>query len=221
MLNRLLDLIAPEDCLECQSEGSVWCELCRLQYEPLPSRCFLCHKQTTNYQTCKTCYAKTNLKTVYVYGEYCGINKSLIYALKFNCKRHAAKPISSSMAQLLPYFVNSPVIVNIPTAPNRARQRGFDHTQMLAKELAKQTNLNYKKLLVRTNSLRQVGAKRQQRINQIKDSFRLKVNSGIVPEHIILVDDVVTTGATLSEATKILKQAGVKKVNSLVFAYSK
>ncbi len=221
MLNRLLDLIAPEDCLECRSEGSIWCELCRLQYEPLPSRCFLCHKQSINYQTCKTCYTKTTLKTVYVYGEYNGINKSLINALKFDCKRHAARPIASSMAQLLPYFVDSPVIVNVPTAPNHARQRGFDHTQMLAKELAKQTNLNYKKLLVRTNSLRQVGAKRHQRISQIKDSFRLKGNSGMVPERIILVDDVVTTGATLSEATRVLKQAGVKQVDALVFAYSK
>lgn len=221
MLNRLLNLIAPEVCLECGEEGSIWCELCRLQYEPLPSRCFLCHKQTQDYQTCKTCYSKTNLKTVYVYGEYSDINKLVIKSLKFKCKRHTAEPIAKSMAQLLPYYSSKPIFVNVGSSPRRTRQRGFDHTLVLAKELAKQTGADYAKLLIRNNDLRQVGAKRHLRTAQIKGAFRLKMQSKNLPDHIILVDDVVTTGATLAEATKTLKQAGAKRVDAITFAYSK
>lgn len=221
MLNRVLDLIAPEVCLECNNEGSVWCDPCRLQYEPLPSRCFICHKQTKNYQTCKNCYSKTRLRSVYIFGEYSGLNKNLIKALKYGNKRHASLPIAKAMAQTLPYFANLPTVVNVPTSPSRVRQRGFDHTQTLAKELAKQLDAKYLRLLVRNNDLRQVGATRKQRISQISGAFRLKAYLNTVPEHIILVDDVITTGATLAEATRVLKQAGVKQVDALVFAYSK
>lgn len=220
MINTLLNIIAPESCIECNQEGLFWCDWCRLQHETLPSRCFMCHAQTSNYQVCSKCRHKTPLNAVYVFGEYKDVNKKLIMALKFDCKRHVAKNIALSMIEILPYFVELPVLVPIPSSPTRVRQRGFDHTQVMAKELAKLGSLPMSKLLVRNNDLRQVGASRHLRKKQITGAFRLKQSFKSLPKHIILVDDVITTGATLSEATKTLKQAGVKKVDAITFAYS-
>lgn len=220
MINKLLDIIAPEACLECGNEGSIWCEWCRLQNDPLPSRCFICHKQTNNFSTCTTCYKKTKLSSVYVFGEYKNLNKQLVSALKYDCKRHVAMPIASCMSGLLPYFNNPPTLVHVPSSTNHVRQRGFDHTTAITKELIKQTKYLHANLLFRTNNIRQVGASQQQRINQIKGAFRHRRIIKDIPKHVILVDDVVTTGATLSEASKVLKQAGVKRVDAIVFAYS-
>lgn len=91
----------------------------------------------------------------------------------------------------------------------------------LVKEVAKLSGLPHRNVLARTNDLRQVGASKKQRQEQIQGAFRLKRSRKEIPEHVILVDDVITTGATLSEAAKILKDAGVKQVDALTFVYSK
>lgn len=221
MLNNLLDIIAPEICIECGQEGSIWCEWCRLQHDPLPSRCFICHAQTENYVVCQKCRQKTGLRATYVFGEYKDINKQLITALKFDCKRHVAASIASSMAETLPYFNAPPTLMHVPSSPSRVRQRGFDHTLVIAKELAKQSKFPRADILARTNDIRQVGATRKQRSKQIEGAFRLKRIIKEVPKHVILIDDVVTTGATLSEAARVLKCAGVKRVDAITFAYSK
>ena len=222
IISYILDLFAPEYCLECGAEGFIWCDYCRLSHEPIPSRCFVCHKQTANFATCASCRNKTGLKAVYVYGEYKNLYKNLIVKFKFSSKRHAHKPIARAMADVLPFCPSKAItFVPIPSSPTRARQRGFDHTVLLAKELSKIKNQNFANLLIRTNDIQQVGSNKKVRQTQIKDSFRLKRVIERLPEHVVLVDDVVTTGATLSEATRTLKKAGVKKIDAIVFAYSK
>lgn len=221
MIQTLLDIIAPESCLECGTEGLIWCEWCRLQHDPLPSRCFNCHAQTDNCATCAKCWSKYGLGSVYVFGEYKELNKQLITSLKFECKRHTAVVLSHVLLDLLPYFDEVPTLVYIPSVLSHVRQRGFDHTALITKHLAKLGQIPQANLLARTNNVSQVGASKQKRKEQIKDAFRLRLSAKKLPKHVILVDDVVTTGATLSEASKVLKKAGVKRVDAIVFAYSK
>lgn len=116
---------------------------------------------------------------------------------------------------------HKPTLIAVPSSPLRVRQRGFDHSVTLVKEVAKLSGLPHRNVLARTNDLRQVGASKKQRQEQIQGAFRLKRSRKEIPEHVILVDDVITTGATLSEAAKILKDAGVKQVDALTFVYSK
>lgn len=222
ILTRILDFIAPEVCLECNSEGIIWCDNCRLQYDPLPSRCFLCHSITKDHKVCIKCRKNTKLNSVYVYGEYKDINQQLIKAFKFGYKRHVGLPIAKSMANILPYYPPSEEVflVPIPTIPSHIRQRGFDQTVILANELSKQTGLKVENILRRTTNIHQVGSNRSLRKLQIEGSFKYKLGGSGIPSHVILVDDVVTTGATLSEATKVLKENGVKKVDAVSFCYT-
>jgi ComF family protein len=176
---------------------------------------------TTDYATCSSCKAQTAIKRLYVFAEYTDINKEAIRALKFGSKRHMALPIARQLADLLPVLPSSTIVTSVPTAPVRVRQRGFDHTKHIAKQVAKIKNLSYQTTLMKTNNNRQVGAGRDLRTKQAIGSYRLVSGDKIAGKRVLLIDDVITTGATLSECTKLLGAAGAKSVECAVFAYSK
>jgi predicted amidophosphoribosyltransferase len=106
----------------------------------------------------------------------------------------------------------------VPTVPSHIRERGFDHAALLTKELAKLRGWHYEPLLVRQNNGQQHGATKITRQVQIKDALRSVAVNSTKDQHVLLVDDVATTGATLSECTKALRKAGVTRIDAIVFA---
>ncbi|MCA9323620.1 ComF family protein [Candidatus Saccharibacteria bacterium] len=106
----------------------------------------------------------------------------------------------------------------IPTAPSRVRQRGFDHALHITKRLSRHTKVPYQQLLRRHTNVRQLGASRLNRIRQMEREFEAIKQGEIKGKHVILVDDVFTTGATLSAAAKVLRKAGARRVSAVVFA---
>lgn len=221
MLSLFLNVIAPDDCIQCGIEGSTLCGWCRLDIEQLPSRCFKCHAQTTDFNTCKLCRRATGLNRVVVCHEYKDTSKSLVTALKFESKREAVKPIAETMNEQIPYLPNVQLITCVPTASQRVRQRGFDHMILIAKELGRLRGLPYSTLLRRKNNSRQVGSTRNERLKNAQSAYTTKPNAEISGKEILLIDDVVTTGATLSACVKELKRGGARRVHTAVFAYSK
>ena len=158
---------------------------------------------------------------MYVTTEYKEWAKDLVNALKFKSMRQASTPIARIMAEQLPYFDRVTLIVPLPTAPKRVRQRGFDHTGYIAREISKITNLKYLKILRKTDNRRQVGATRKQRLIQAKESYTVIKPKDVRGRDILLVDDVATTGASLGAAVRALKDAGAKSVRAAVFSYTK
>jgi predicted amidophosphoribosyltransferase len=98
------------------------------------------------------------------------------------------------------------------------RERGFDHARLLAKQIANGLNAEYSPALTRLGQSQQVGAKRFQRLNQQAGNYRVRQPLIVRGRNVLLVDDVVTTGATLKAATKALRQAGAAHVDALIFA---
>lgn len=122
------------------------------------------------------------------------------------------------MAALLPQFEPGFIIVPVPTATSRVRQRGYDQATVLARRLARKQRLPYARLLARLGQAHQVGAGRAERVSHLKDAFRAIRVAHIQGAHILLIDDVCTTGATLESAARTLRAAGAKRVDALVFA---
>lgn len=118
----------------------------------------------------------------------------------------------------IPYIGKDTIVVPVPTATKRVRQRGFDHAALTAKAYAAQEGLLFMPALVRIGQTRQVGASKKQRHEQLQGAFRVVSPKRIKAEHILLLDDVLTTGATLEAAARVLKQAGAKTVSAAVFA---
>lgn len=219
IVERIISIVAPFDCISCGAEGSLFCAWCAPDAcLPLPERCYRCHKLSQDSRTCTSCRSKSPLKAVWVATEYEGLAKDLIHKLKFERASAAAQPIAKVMAEVLPYLSERTIITHVPTASSRYRQRGYDQAELIAKELAKLKRVRYMPLVGRVGQTRQVGAKRATRLVQLQGAFRPKAIHSILDAEILLVDDITTTGVTLESAAKVLKAAGAKRIYATVFA---
>lgn len=217
LTEKIVGVLAPFDCLGCGSEGSLMCNDCSTLACPLvPSRCYLCRTSTTQFAVCASCKRRSSLKHVWVSTELVGLARRLLHVYKFERAQAASIQISYFMSQL-PAAADS-IIVSVPTASSRVRERGYDHASLLAKELARLAGRPYASSLHRLNQTRQVGTKRSERLSQLRGMLRVSRDSRIRGASILLVDDVVTTGATLEEAARVLKTAGAKTISAIVFA---
>lgn len=217
-IERILDVIAPVTCVSCGQEGALICLECSETISTLPSICYVCGRATKNYKPCTNCIGKNLPQHVWIYSEYVELIKEIIHQYKFESTRSAAQTIAGLIDETLPYFVDKPLITYVPTASSRRRLRGFDQSALLAKELAKIRKYNYASLLARQTQIRQLGSSREERKRQLKGAFRPINKHFIAGRHILLVDDVVTTGATIEACTKELLKAGALQVNAIVFA---
>jgi competence protein ComFC len=216
MLDSLISLIAPHHCYGCGGVGRVLCTLCaETQIIPSASRCYRCHKASKQFQVCPKCRASVALQHVWIASMHEGLAKDVLQALKFHRARAAATDIAICLDRLLPILPEDLIVCHIPTANKRIRQRGYDQSSLIASALARRRGYAHSSLLLRLTSSRQLGVGRSERFKQAQNAFSVKA----LPKgaHILLVDDVTTSGATLEAASKLLKQAGAKTVDACVF----
>ncbi len=219
VFDKLAGLVAPHVCIGCGLEGEVLCKTCQFNFhEPLVPRCAGCTTLTDNFRTCDSCRSWLTPYAVYVCGIYEGANERLIKSYKFEYQRQAASAIVSIMNDVIPPLSDDIVLCCVPTAPSRIRERGFDHAQLLVNELGKLRDWEAMRLLSRKTNRRQVGSSRADRIEHMKSEFMVSNKEFVAGKTILLIDDVMTTGASLSAASKILKSAGAKRVYAAVFA---
>lgn len=162
---------------------------------------------------------------VYVATEYSGVYEQLLAAYKFRFQRQAAESIAQIMLDIpSARFPLNSLLIPMPTAPSRVRNRGFDHTKLIAKIWLRRLNPTVKKqiqvlcALKRTSNNRQVGSTREERIQQVRSEFFVDDPSTVIGRSCIVLDDVTTTGASLAAAAKALKSAGAARVYGIVFA---
>lgn len=142
-----------------------------------------------------------------------GVARDLVSALKFRRLLPVAELIADRIHWLAPAELLSGTIVPVPTARLRSVARGFDPAAEIAAALAEQTKLPLQSCLVRRGGGRQVGKRRAQRIGHPP----LIRPRGEVPRSTLLIDDVLTTGATLSSCAQALRQAGAVRVVAITF----
>ena len=220
ILEKLSSLYAPFTCMGCDDEvDRLLCDTCVLHIARVPSRCYLCRTTTRNYQICSRCRTKTPLQAVAVWGCHDGFVKELVHRAKYERAFAGLREIADHMIELLPFVKSDDmVIVPVPTASSRVRERGYDQAVVLAKYIAKHSALPYSRSLVRLNQAHQVGATRTERKRHVFDAFRVRSGQFLGAKNILLIDDVCTTGATLEEAARCLKAAGAKSVRAIVFS---
>lgn len=151
--------------------------------------------------------------------QFSGVIEKLIKALKYQSVIDAGR----FCGRLLYEYVSFPpteAIVCVPIHAKRMNERGFNQAAVIAQTLATACNVPFQPLLIRTiHGSNQARVKtKQDRQSHVAGHFALNPSTTAIPKSVLLVDDVFTTGSTLNECAKVLKQHGVKIVIGLAVA---
>ena len=191
-----------------------------------PEECFLCRKETS--VLCDECLSKLSYAAytpapciISLYSFKDERVKKLIHASKYFHRKDILLRLSEKLAEKVKQEQDSFVcIIPIPMPKLRALRRGYNHTEVLAQELSKHLMIpvSTKTLIRKTSKKRQVETtSRKERLSNQKHAF--SVTGALLGTHILLVDDVTTTGATLLEARKVLLASGAKTVTGITIAH--
>jgi predicted amidophosphoribosyltransferase len=142
------------------------------------------------------------------------VARSLVTALKFRRLLRVADLMADRIRWLAPSDLLSGTIVPVPTVPLRTALRGFDPAAELAVALAERTQLPVRPCLARRGAGRQRGRRRAERVGHPP---QIRITAG-VPRSVLLVDDVLTTGATLASCAQALRSAGSVRIAAVTFA---
>lgn len=220
VLEKIIAVVAPHLCIVCQKEGKLICIQCLEELEAANKLCYRCLKASPGGYTCPGCWTELRPTRLWAAALYNGTAKELVRVIKFSRGQGGCEQLAESMASLLELarLPSDVLLVPVVTANQRKRQRGYDQAVLIARHLAKLTGLGQYNVLIRRNDQRQVGASRTKRLSQLHGAFTVMRPSLVKERHILLVDDVITTGATLEAATTALIEAGAKTVSAVVFA---
>ncbi len=219
LIEHIIRLFAPHVCIGCGAEDDkLLCDGCTQSLPPVPSRCYRCKAVTDGYAVCGDCAERTSLRQVLVYTHHQGTAKELLHRMKYERAQAGMAEAAALMAGHLDCLPQDVVLTHVPTATSRVRQRGYDHARLLARSLGHRSDTPYRTLLGRIGQAHQVGSGRAERLRQLEGAFRPVHAADIRGRHVVLVDDVLTTGATLETAARVLRRAGAARVSAIVFA---
>ncbi|MFW0837491.1 MAG: ComF family protein [Candidatus Komeilibacteria bacterium] len=219
----LIHWLFPPTCAVCGQNNTNWCDDCQYKIKKRPLICPLCDKAQDQQILCTACANQTSLDKILVSATYLdgGLDK-VIHAFKYQYHSQLAVPLAQLLIQRYQNIDMPDNCLIIPTPLHRRRynERGFNQAELLANHFGLAL-----KIPVKTNILHrkkyndhQANLNRQQRLINVANSFSISKNIDLADQTIILIDDVITTGATLDEQAKLLKQNNARAVWALVLA---
>ncbi len=142
-----------------------------------------------------------------------GLVRKLVHEFKYGHHRHLRYPLAEWLGEAM----NDPrlrglrfdLIVPVPLHPARERERGFNQATLLAESLSGQIGVPLRPVLERIRfTSTQTAHDRAERMENLRDAFRLRKKADVRQLRLLLIDDILTTGSTLSECARVLKEAG-------------
>jgi ComF family protein len=223
-----LDVVFPPVCIRCRKIGSLLCRSCLRQLVPAGDRiCFRCGRQWEQAvfpaaaATCSTCREEPSpLQQMRAPLMYIEPASEIVHRFKFDGYFALAGPLAAIMADRWPNWETPPdLILPIPLHPKRLRRRGYNQSALLARSLAAVRGIGYQEdALARIrHTVPQVGLGPVERAENVKNAFAIKRDL-IDGRNILLIDDVLTTGATMRSAAETLLGGGVASVSAYCLA---
>jgi ComF family protein len=172
----------------------------------------MCAQPQDHDWVCGRCYESPPAYTAtFAAWQYALPIDHLISRFKYQGELAVAPALASAFRDCAPSPPDGAVMVPVPSHRQRLRERGFDHIAMLAKDICRPLSIPLQMDVLRRvrHTPAQSGLTASQRQRNLAGAFAV---SGAVPETIILFDDVITTGATVRAASKVLKRAGAKQL---------
>jgi ComF family protein len=204
-------------CADCLSSpapiaAEYFCVTCRTPFQnrfPLDDHgvCRLCRSGARGFDA------------AYCFGAYEGTLRQLIHLFKYKRMKPLAKELSAQLARALPRDQRFDIVVPMPLHWRRHWQRGFNQSELLARATARRSGIRMVNAVRRTRATAtQAGLSNAKRRENVAGAFRVKNRRLVEGRRILLIDDVMTTGATASACALALKRAGAKSVSLLALA---
>jgi len=204
-------------CLRCLDDhaplsADYACIACRMPFvSPFPldadGKCALCRLGVSGFDA------------VYSYGSYEGALRKLVQLFKYDRVRPLATHFGKLMAIVLPREERFDVIVPMPLHWRRRWERGYNQAALLAREISTRWNTPVRNIVRRRRATKpQAGLTNAKRRANVAGAFRMKPGVRLDGMRVLLVDDVLTTGATASACARVLKRAGARRVTLLAVA---
>jgi len=235
----ILDLLFPKYCVNCKKFGDYLCSNCfsRLSFDTR-NICVVCGKPSYNGLTHPRCLGKYTLSGSFTAIVYNSISKKLIYQFKYKPNLTGLKNFlgdlfyealiqNEEFNKILRQRPSGPdrqdelILVPIPLGKSKFRKRGYNQAEILANELSRRFGFSVVNCLTRVKDTKsQVGLNKKERKENVKGVFKFskEFSANFKNARVILVDDVLTTGSTFSEAASVLKHCGVRQVWAVALA---
>jgi competence protein ComFC len=225
LANSIRSFIFPPHCTGCGAPGTWICGNCRnLLLVRAPPECFICRKISNGYRTHDTCRAQTAIARTVICWRYNDLAKNLMKHLKYRVHYDISRQLASLAKDVLqPRIPDDAVLVPVPTTPARMRERGFNQSARIAREISRQCATARNPLPVHDilhrapSSESQASKKRDQRHSLSKDEFSIERERSrhLLRKPVILIDDVCTTGTTLQRCGEVLYDAGFRDISAI------
>lgn len=211
-MRALLDLVFPRTCPSCAVPSRWLCEPCNEQVEWITTCCARCGYPTPRPQpTCARC-RDLAFDVGRAAAVYDGPARDAMLAFKLGGERRAARDLAAAMARVVPA---ADVVTAVPSTRRAKAARGFNPAEELARHVAMTMNRPYGRLLAKIRETAdQAGLGRTDRRANLAGAFKARPVEGDV----LVVDDILTTGATADACARALREAGAAKIGILTFA---
>ncbi len=221
MTRSALELLYPSQCVGCSEYGSLFCVKCRNRALRMPNDiCLICgNRQTVCLgRNCPRVFPSVDMVLVPFVFE--GAVRRAIHALKYEHVRQMSEVLGEMLAENIRLDGDKHrTVAAMPVHPRRERLRGFNQATAIAKTVSLRLNAEQDDGIIRKikNTPSQVSLKtREKRMLHAQDAFSASDKAEGL--HVVLVDDVITTGSTVSAAAAALKIAGAKSVTAVALA---
>ena len=228
----LASLLYPASCVVCASSierSEYLCESCH-RHSPriVPPFCAKCSEPffgaITEEFHCANCEHRTlHFESATAAYRSRGIVRRLIHEFKYHRQHYLRHPLAGWLYETM----NDPrlhgrrfdLIAPVPLHPARERERGYNQAALLAELLARRIRVPFRAVLERVRyTSTQTAHDRAERMENLRDAFRLRKRAEVQDLRVLLIDDVLTTGSTLSECARVLKESGAISVHAATAA---
>ena len=213
----IIDILFPRICVGCRKEGEYICDDCKLFISESRLICPVCQKASFDGEKHLHCLGKYELDSLISIWDYEGIVKKLLLKIKYKGVFHAIEELIKKAFEIRePFIPEGTKITFVPMFKKKEKQRGFNQAKLIAQKVGEITQKGSLPLLEKikdTPSQTELDIK--ERLENVKGTFGLlkEVFNSELPENILLVDDIWTTGSTMKECCKVLKKSGkVKRI---------
>lgn len=208
MMNTISNILFPAKCVSCELSGSFICEGCKLKF--------------TNDWELRFSRKVSNVDLVMYFGDYKNtVIKDFVKSFKYKFIQELKDEIHSILVRhrsMIRSFLNGADLIPVPLHQARLNWRGFNQSMVLCEVLSEISGCSISNDLKRIIDTRpQVECQYQERLINVKDAF--EAASGLSNDRYVIVDDVFTTGSTLSNCGKALYSAGARNVKAITLAH--